>query len=102
LEPGESGGEVAAAVELADDVDGVVAEGAVNGAVALLVSADKIGPAMVDDLPKRRGAGAARAVDGWHRYVFGRTFIMQINFVSIIKPGVPPSRDKRHPPRGRH
>jgi len=66
LEPRESGGEVAAAMELADDVDGVVAEGAVGGAVALFVARDEFGPAMVDDLPERRGAGAARSVDGGH------------------------------------
>jgi hypothetical protein len=52
LESGEAGGEITAAVELADDVDGVVAERAVNGAVALFVACDKIGPAMVDDLPQ--------------------------------------------------
>lgn len=66
LEPGESGGEVAAAVELADDVNGVASQGAVNGAVAMFVSGDKIGPAMVDDLPEGRGARTARAVDGGH------------------------------------
>jgi hypothetical protein len=66
LEPREPCGEVAAAMELADDVDGVMAEGAVNGAVAVFVAGDKIGPAMVDNLPERRGAGAARAVDGGH------------------------------------
>ena len=75
LEPRESGGEVAAAMELADDVDGVVAEGAVNGAVALFVAGDKIGPAAVDDLPKRRGAGTARAVDGRHKTVLLNRFM---------------------------
>jgi len=69
LEPGESSGEVSAAVELANDVDGVASQRAVNGAVAFLVSGDKIGPAMVDDLPERRGAGAARSVDGGHKTV---------------------------------
>jgi len=66
LEPGESGGQVAAAMELADDVDGVETEKTVDGAVALLEAGDKIGPTMVDDLPKQRGAGTARAVDGGH------------------------------------
>jgi hypothetical protein len=52
LEPRETGGEVAAAMELADDLDGIVAERAVDRAVALFVACDKIGPAVVDDLPQ--------------------------------------------------
>jgi hypothetical protein len=52
LEPRETGGEVAAAMELADDLDGIVAERAVDRAVALFVAGDKIGPAVVDDLPQ--------------------------------------------------
>ena len=66
LEPRETGGEVAAAMKLADDVDGVVAEGAVNGAMALFVSSDEVGPTAVDDLPQWRGARTARAVDRGH------------------------------------
>jgi hypothetical protein len=66
LQARESGGEITAAMELANGVDGVGAEGAVNGAVAVFVAGEKIGPTMVDDLPKRRGAGAARSVDGGH------------------------------------
>ena len=66
LEPRETGGEVAAAVELADDGDGIGAERAVDGAMALFVAGDEIGPAMMDDLPKGRGAGTARAVDRGH------------------------------------
>jgi hypothetical protein len=52
LQSGESGGEIAATVELADDLDGVVAEAAVNEAVAVLVAGDEIRPAVVDDLPE--------------------------------------------------
>jgi hypothetical protein len=63
LEPRESGGEVAAAVELPDDVDGVGAKRTVDGAVAFFVTRFEVGPAMVDDLPEGRGAGTARAVN---------------------------------------
>jgi len=66
LEPGESGGEVSAAVELTDDVNGVVAEGAMDGAMALFIAHDEIGPAVMDDLPEGRSTGTARAVDGGH------------------------------------
>jgi hypothetical protein len=66
LEPGESGGEVAAAVELANYGYGVVAQRAVDGAVAFFVACDEIGPAVMDDLPQGRGAGTARAIDGGH------------------------------------
>ena len=67
LEPGESSGEVSAAVKLANDVDGVVAKRTVNGAVAFLVAGFEVGPAVVDDVPERRGAGTARAIDGGHK-----------------------------------
>jgi hypothetical protein len=53
-------------MELADDLDGVLAQWAVNGAVALLVAGNKFGPGMMDDLPEGRGSGTARAVDGGH------------------------------------
>jgi len=66
LEPGESRGEVAAAVELADDVDGVVTKRTVDGAVAVFVACLEVGPGMMDDLPEGRGSGTARAVDGGH------------------------------------
>jgi len=66
LEPRESGGEVSAAVELANDVNGVASQRAVNGAVAFLITGFEVGPAVVDDLPEGRGSGTARAVDRWH------------------------------------
>lgn len=56
-----------AAVELADDGDGVMAEGAVDGAVALHVARDEIGPAVVHDSPKGRRAGTARIMLGHKR-----------------------------------
>jgi hypothetical protein len=61
-------------MELPDDVDRVVAEGTVDRAVAFLVAGEKIGPTMVDDLPKRRGAGTARAVDGGHDTVLANKY----------------------------
>jgi hypothetical protein len=66
LEPRESGGEVSAAVELANDVNGVASQRAVNGAVAFLITGLEIGPAMVHNLPQGRSTGTARAIDGWH------------------------------------
>ena len=66
LQPREPGGEVAAAVELADDGYGVEAERAVDGAVAAFVTGHEIAPGAVDDLPERRGAGTTGTVDGWH------------------------------------
>jgi hypothetical protein len=53
LEPRESGGEVAAAMELADNGYGVVAEWTMDVAVALLVACFEVGPAAVDKLPQR-------------------------------------------------
>jgi hypothetical protein len=58
-----------------DDVDGVLAEGTVDRAVALFVAGDEIGPGMMDDLPEGRGSGAAWAVDGGHENVLRNIFI---------------------------
>ena len=66
LEAGEAGGEVAAAVELVDDGDGVPAQRAVGAAVAGFVAGDELVPGVVDELPEGRGAGSPGAVDGWH------------------------------------
>jgi hypothetical protein len=66
LQPSESGGEVAAAVELAYDIHRVLAKRTVDGAVAFFVPGHEVRPAVMDDLPKRRGAGTSRAVDRWH------------------------------------
>ena len=60
------GGEVTAAVELLNNGDRVATKRAVDGTVGRFVSCLKIGPGMVDNVPERRGAGAARAIDGRH------------------------------------
>jgi hypothetical protein len=60
LEPRESGGEVSAAVELANDVNGVVSQRAVNWAVAFLVTGFEAGPAVMDDLTPSMQSGFAR------------------------------------------
>ena len=66
MQPREPAREVAAAVELADDGDGVVAEGTVDRAVAGLVACLEVGPGMMDELTQGGSSGAARAVDGGH------------------------------------
>ena len=60
LEPRESGGEVSAAVELANDVNGVASQRAVNGAVAFLITGFEVGPAVVDELTPSMQSGFAR------------------------------------------
>jgi len=67
LQSSEPSREVAAAVELADDGDGVLAEGTMDGAVAGFVACLEVGPTTMDELPKRRSAGTARALDGGHK-----------------------------------
>jgi len=66
LEAGEPGGEIPATVELIDDGNGIFTERAVGLAVGGFVFGLKVFPTVVDDLPERRGARAARAVDGRH------------------------------------
>jgi hypothetical protein len=61
-----AGGEIAAFVELIDYDGGVLAERAVDFAVAGFVVAWKGFPGVVDDLPERGGSRAAGAVDGRH------------------------------------
>jgi hypothetical protein len=60
LEPRESGGEIAAAVELADDVDSVASQRAVNGAVAFLVTGHEVRPAVMNELTPSMQSGFAR------------------------------------------
>ena len=55
-ESGETGGKVAAAEEVPDMGDGVGAQGSHGGTVVLFVAGGEIVPAMVDQLPKGRGA----------------------------------------------
>ncbi len=67
LEAGEAGGEVAAAEEGLDGGDGGGAQGAKGFAVVLFVVGEEVVPAVVDELPEGRGAGAAGLVDGRHK-----------------------------------
>lgn len=60
LEPREYGSEIAAAVELTNDVNGVSSQRAVSGAVAFLVSGFEIGRAVVDALTPSMQSGLAR------------------------------------------
>jgi len=62
----EAGGEVATAEEIEDHGEGVGAERTHRGAVALFIGGDEGVPGGGDDLPQRRGAGAAGMVDGGH------------------------------------
>jgi hypothetical protein len=60
LQPSESGGEVAAAVELANDVNGVLAKRTVDGAVAFFVPGHEVRPAVMDELTPSMQSGFAR------------------------------------------
>jgi len=66
LKAGKSAGEVTAAEKGLDGGRGVGAEWAEGFAVVFFVTAEELVPAMVDDLPERRGAGATGLVDGRH------------------------------------
>ena len=70
LEAGESGGEVAAFVEVFDGFDGKGVKRAVDLAVFGFVVGEEVVPGMVDDLPERRGAGATRSINGWRKCSF--------------------------------
>jgi hypothetical protein len=67
LEAGEAGGEVTTTEEGLDGVDGVGVEWAEGLAVVFLVIGEEGLPAVVDDLPERRGTGATGLVDGRHK-----------------------------------
>jgi hypothetical protein len=60
LQTGKARSEVAAAVELANDVNDVASQRAVNGAVAFLVTGFEVGPAVVDELTPSMQSGFAR------------------------------------------
>ena len=66
LETGEAGGEVAATEEGLDGGDGGGAQRAEGSSVVFFVTGEEVVPALVDELPERRGAGAAGLVDGGH------------------------------------
>ena len=67
LEAGKAGGKVAAAEEGFDGGGGAGLERAEILAVTFFVVGQKSVPAMEDELPKWRGAGATRLVDGGHK-----------------------------------
>jgi len=67
LEAGEAGGEVATAEERFDGGSGGGVERAEGFAEFGFVVGEEVVPAVVDELPKGRGAGAAGLVGGWHK-----------------------------------
>jgi len=67
LEAGEAGGEVATAEERFNGGSGGGVERAEGLAVFGFVVGEEVVPAVVDELPKGRGAGAAGLVDGRHK-----------------------------------
>lgn len=66
LQAGEAGGKVAAAEEGLDGGDGGRWERAEGFAVFRFVVGEEVVPAVVDELPEGRGAGASGLVDGRH------------------------------------
>lgn len=67
LESRKAGGKVTTAEEGFDGGGGCGEERAEGGAVFFLVVGEEFVPAVVDELPERRGAGAAGLVSGWHK-----------------------------------
>jgi len=67
LEAGEAGGEVAAAEEGLDGGDGIGVERAEGFPVKFFVEGEEGVPAVADDLPEGRGAGAAGLVNRRHK-----------------------------------
>jgi hypothetical protein len=67
MEAEETGGEVAAAKEVADGGEDVGAERAEGGAVEFFVAGEEGFPGGGEDLPEWGGPGAAGLVDGWHK-----------------------------------
>lgn len=67
LRAGEARRQVAAAEEELDDGDGGGVERTEGRAVAFLMGREKVRPAVMDELPERRGAGAAGLMDGRHK-----------------------------------
>jgi hypothetical protein len=66
LEAGETGGEVAATEKGFDGGDGLASERAETFAMSGFVLGEEVIPAVVDELPKGRGAGPPGLVDGGH------------------------------------
>ncbi len=69
LQTCEAGSEIAATVELIDDVDAVGRERSVDPAMTGFVTGEEVVPGVVDDLPERRGTRASGAVNGWRHQV---------------------------------
>ena len=67
LEAGEAGGEVATAEEGIDGGSGGGVERAEGLAVFNFVVGEEVVPAVADELPEGRGAGAAGLVSGGHK-----------------------------------
>ena len=81
LETGESGGKVAAAVELVDHRHGIPAQRAMSPAMAGFIVGDEFVPGVVDDLPKGRGARTAGPIDGRYKCFFEHfTFLLSTLF----------------------
>ena len=67
MESEETGGKVAAAEEIAHDGGDIGAERPHGGTVAFFIAGKEGIPSGSDDLPERRGTGAAGLVDGRHK-----------------------------------
>ncbi len=67
LKAGEAGGEVATAKEGFDGGSGCGVEWAEGFAVFSFVVGEEYVPAVADELPEGRGAGAAGLVNKWHK-----------------------------------
>ena len=67
LEPGEAGGEVAAAEEGLNGSGCGGAERSEGFAVVFFVTSEEVVPAVVNELPEGGGAGTAGLVDGRHK-----------------------------------
>lgn len=67
FEASEAGGKIAASEEGFDGGDDRRMERTEGRTVLLFVIRGKVTPAVIDKLPKRRGTGAARLIDGWHK-----------------------------------
>ena len=67
LEAGEAGGEVAAAEEGFDGGSGCGVKRAEGFAVFAFVAGEEVVPAVVDELPERRGTRTAGLVRGRHK-----------------------------------
>ena len=70
LEPGEAGGEVAAAEEGLNGSGCGGAERSEGFAVVFFVTSEEVVPAVVNELPEGGGAGTAGLVDGRHKNAF--------------------------------